>query len=536
MKRLLTLRCNADFAIQRKQFGDRPHIVAPVTILVEGVHIPMSGERLYYPLDVLSHVPQKWDDTATLEFHPVDQEGNPVSANSVTVQEEKVIGRLFNTRFESPALKSEIWIDEEKAKAVSPHFVEALENGENIEVSTGVFLDTEEVAGTWNGEDYDFTVKAMYPDHLALLPGGEGACNWQDGCGIRANQGEKESMKNNVKSAARQPAYKGAETLPWHEMPTSFESYRNGYYVHTNTPLPEALPDSVDQAPPEMKAWIASKTLLGDENAEDLYGLISLPVVNPATDMLNQDALSRVLSDSHMEYWGAYELPMETQKSARDVAMALLQSEFNFEMSMANEGGQDGFVKKVIDGIKGIFTDNHDCKCKTNTEVNQMDKEKVIASLIKNGQFAEEDKEMLDGLDEKVLEQLSKVKANEEPEPEEKKEPEKQIEEIKEPEANKAITAEEYINQAPPEVREVLNSSLSLQKQKKAALVKGLLDNQNNRFSEEALNAKSLEELENLASLAQVDTDFSLQGNNGKQPTDNEVPKPRRLGEKKKAA
>lgn len=128
MKKLVTLTRSADFTILRKQFDGRSHLVVPVTILVEGVHVGMSAERIFYSSEVLSHIPQKWDDTATLEDHPLDENGNAVSANSVSVQESKVIGRLYNSHFDNNGLKCEIWIDENKAKAVSPDFMQALED------------------------------------------------------------------------------------------------------------------------------------------------------------------------------------------------------------------------------------------------------------------------------------------------------------------------------------------------------------------------------------------------------------------------
>lgn len=137
--KLHTIRCNADFTLQRKQFDGRPHLVVPLVLMVEGVHQAMNSEPLFYSREVLSHIPDKWNDTASLVFHPLDSNGNPISANSIEVHENKVIGRLFNTVFEHPALKSEAWIDEEKAREHNPEFIEALENGERIDVPIFLF-------------------------------------------------------------------------------------------------------------------------------------------------------------------------------------------------------------------------------------------------------------------------------------------------------------------------------------------------------------------------------------------------------------
>lgn len=39
----------------------------------------------------------------------------------------------------------------------------------------------------------------LNPDHLALLPGGTGACSWEDGCGVRANERKDLKMADDAK-------------------------------------------------------------------------------------------------------------------------------------------------------------------------------------------------------------------------------------------------------------------------------------------------------------------------------------------------
>jgi hypothetical protein len=50
--------------------------------------------------------------------------------------------------------------------------------------------------GDWNGIKYNSVAKNHRPDHLALLPGGVGACSVKDGCGIRANSENKKGGKS----------------------------------------------------------------------------------------------------------------------------------------------------------------------------------------------------------------------------------------------------------------------------------------------------------------------------------------------------
>jgi len=46
---------------------------------------------------------------------------------------------------------------------------------------------------------YNEAAKNLRPDHLALLPGGTGACSWDASCGIRANSNNEEGGTNEMK-------------------------------------------------------------------------------------------------------------------------------------------------------------------------------------------------------------------------------------------------------------------------------------------------------------------------------------------------
>ena len=72
-----------------------------------------------------------------------------------------------------------------------PELGHYLEKGLLMEVSTGLFSDDESIQGQWNDKKYIGIVRNHKPDHLALLPGGVGACSANDGCGIRINSAEE---------------------------------------------------------------------------------------------------------------------------------------------------------------------------------------------------------------------------------------------------------------------------------------------------------------------------------------------------------
>lgn len=140
------------------------------------------------------------------------------------------------------------------------------------------------------------------------------------------------------------------------------------------------------------------------------------------------------------------------------------------------------------------------------------EKDQLVNDLVANAttSFTEDDRAWLSTLEESQLAKLSPV-INEEVEALEEVE-EVVVEDPTSPEAPetlKAVSTEEYIAAAPDEVRDVLNEGLKMHRNRKESLIKSLMDNARNTFSKEQLNAKSVPELEAIASLA---TDITFEG------------------------
>jgi len=76
-------------------------------------------------------------------------------------------------------------LDLERLSRISPAALAYIRSGNPLEVSLGCFTDPSAEEGDFNGEHYDAIAHNHRPDHLALLPGGKGACSWEDGCGVR---------------------------------------------------------------------------------------------------------------------------------------------------------------------------------------------------------------------------------------------------------------------------------------------------------------------------------------------------------------
>ncbi|MEW5725353.1 MAG: hypothetical protein AB1896_19725, partial [Thermodesulfobacteriota bacterium] len=184
------LQANIDGQTRKATFEGREHLVVPVVILTEGVH-----NDIYYSAAELRKYVAAWNGIPLPVSHPVDSDGNPLSANTPDLVEKRSVGRLWNAEYKDdpPRIVAELWLDLEKTKAVSPRVLEIMEKGEKLEVSTGLWMDIYEVSGVWNDEKYDRVGVNFRPDHLALLPDSEGACSWSDGCGApRVNQAGKE--------------------------------------------------------------------------------------------------------------------------------------------------------------------------------------------------------------------------------------------------------------------------------------------------------------------------------------------------------
>jgi len=291
--------------------GGKAYLVAPVVAIRAGV---LNNE--FVPAEEIGHFVESWNGIIVPLGHP-KLRGVPISANSPDIESVSP-GRFWNASFDGETLRGEIWVDLEKANAIGGDALEAvnrLEKGEGIEVSTAYFRDLEETKGDLNGQKYFGIARNLRPDHLALLLHDIGACSWKDGCGV---------PRVNSLSTARKPSFDGTEKRPWRSVTKSFSVYRDGYYKFSGINRPDKVPVTIDEAPAEMKKWIASKSLLGDPSGKTWDDLLFFPVVNPGTNKLNAGALRSVLSGRGAQA----EIPQEARESAQAMAKSLLEENF----------------------------------------------------------------------------------------------------------------------------------------------------------------------------------------------------------------
>ena len=179
-----TIKVN-NYTPEVKLHQGRKHLVVPVVMMIEGVHNGSNG-AIFHSADELSRHVGSWNGIPIVIQHPAE-DGQAISANSPDVIDRERVGRVYNTRFESGKLKAEAWLDETQMGHVSLEAFTYIRDKKPLDVSVGVFTDDEVIEGTWNNEAYTAISRNHRPDHLALLPGGVGACSWTDGCGVRVN-------------------------------------------------------------------------------------------------------------------------------------------------------------------------------------------------------------------------------------------------------------------------------------------------------------------------------------------------------------
>lgn len=488
------ITANIDGQVRTQVFDGRAHLVMPVVLLVEGVHTGASGIPTYYSPEEMMASAHLWNGIPVPVSHPEN------SANQPDVIEECVVGRLFNVHFDENGnkLRGEIYLDPEKTRRISAELLDAIRGNENIEVSTGLYFDAFRESGDWNGEHYEIQATNFHPDHLALLPGQVGACSWDDGCGVRANQNKKGDMR-----------------------------------VSGNTQRDSGTFEKLRVIAKQFVALFGSKPECAfnltthEASHEDIRGQLQAQL--DAMDNVGWVHFVRDIYDDHFIYEARYR---GDNPSDEVVAGAQKFYQRGYDIGEDEQVTMKDSPAEVREERKWVAlsaqTDNKadDNKQSTHEEESNMDKKKVIDGLIANekNEFCEKDREWLDSLEEERLAKIAPC-ANKEDEPPGQddpatppvKPPESKPTDPPEPtppepkpEDNKQpATVDEYVAKAPPEVASVLKRAVTAENAKKDEIVKELVANKRCKFTEEQLKAKDVTELEQLAELANVEVDFT---------------------------
>lgn len=171
----------------------REYLVAPVSMIVEGVLAGSQGPVLYESSEIVKSVPA-WNHKPITIGHP-ETNGTKVSGCTTDALESVGLGIILNARWKAQTKKlvAEAWFDKSRLAVVpgGDRVEAALISNTKLEVSTGLFVDRVPVQnGQYNGKSYDAKAINYAPDHLAILLDEPGACSIADGAGLLVNEGK----------------------------------------------------------------------------------------------------------------------------------------------------------------------------------------------------------------------------------------------------------------------------------------------------------------------------------------------------------
>jgi len=438
-------------------FEGRQHLVAPVIILVEGVHAGSLGP-VFYSADELSTHPSSWNGVPVTIHHPSDEEGRGLSAGHPEVMDEFMVGRLFNTIYDPslPGLRSEIWVDIQRCSQLSMEALATLQKGQPLEVSTGLWFDDDGTPGEWSGEEFQFSAGNFRPDHLALLPGSVGACSIQDGCGVRNEEESKmEGIWGKVKS------------LTFHLL-----GLNKAGFSEVMTKL-QGLVDALDKDVP------GGRLIHYLVDAFDDGSFIMQQVGGP---------------DGRRFYQGSF--LKDDEGMPTDLAEDFTEVEERREFVPAgNEEGDGRSISNGASWSKGNLpcesssTQEVDIEVETiNKEESEMKaKETLVSTLIACGKvrWSENDREYLMTQEMEMLEKLQPA--------------DEVIPPVEEPAVE--LSADEWVKDAPSAVRDMLEDGLRLHREKRTSLIGTIMTAKGNSFTEEQLDSKDTSELEAISNL-----------------------------------
>lgn len=187
------LVANLSGKVQTKTLAGRKYLVAPVTMILEGVFAGNQG-AIFYEGREISKSAQAWNNRPITVGHPEAQDGVKISGCTPEALDKFGIGMILNASWNPrhKKLKAEAWFEESRLDVIpgGSRIKEALSKDTPLEVSTGLFVDNAMENGVFNGREYQAKARNFKPDHLAIILNGVGACSLKDGAGLLVNKSE----------------------------------------------------------------------------------------------------------------------------------------------------------------------------------------------------------------------------------------------------------------------------------------------------------------------------------------------------------
>lgn len=432
-------------------YGDmegRQHMIIPCVMLVEGVHDGSQGGLLYTP-EELAKTPVVWNGRPVVVQHPT-KNGVPISAGNPETFTEQKVGQLFNTRWEDGKLKSDVWLDEDKANEVDERILTALQDGIVMEVSTGLFTDNEPTSGVYNGKSYVAIARNFRPDHLALLPDKIGACSVDDGAGL---------LRNQLETGVSIPP---SIVQVWNELSHSDISHELHALIKPNT--------------------TAADKFIGGPWVVEIFDDFFIYEVDDSTKLYYQKYTNK---DDKIALMG---MPTECERVTRyklkDGTMVGNQK-FLADIHKGEIVNKEQKVKALIANEKTPWVDG-DSEALMNFSEARLDE--LLANEVKSEDESTQDVPAVAASTENKVAEDAPVKNDA----------------SDESVGNKQMTLNEFLATVPTEYRDVVQCGLAEHDAKKTKLITVITSNERNTFTLEYLQSRSMAELIPLAKLAEI--------------------------------
>ena len=182
--------------VQKRSLAGKNYLVAPVSMIVEGVFAGNQGP-LFYDGNEISKSVASWNHKPLTVGHP-QIGGQYVSGCLPETIDQYSVGMVLNAKWNKTRkkLQAEAWFEETRLDVVpgGGRIKEALTKQEPMEVSTGLFVDNELASGNYEGREYRGRARNFRPDHLAMIASGVVACSIKDGAGLLVNKDPQSSQ------------------------------------------------------------------------------------------------------------------------------------------------------------------------------------------------------------------------------------------------------------------------------------------------------------------------------------------------------
>lgn len=534
LHRAVSFRAQAESTIRTESWMGRDWLVVPVIALVQGVVHGMNAEQPELALaSEFGKVPQGWNGRPIVMNHPIIN-GEPVSANSPEALEQYQFGMLFNTEVtDDGKLRTEAWIDIARAAELGGEFqstVDRINDGTIVEVSTGLFTDTEPGKGRYNGRDYGATWRNVVPDHLAFLSEGTiGACSVEDGCGTpRSNSTTQTPTLKVHTSAIKWQACGCPHTTPQtgdNNMPKDNNKLQTQTQTSDTPDVPEFVPEfdivrlSANSMPDSMLDTDARKLVAEALQTANngryawIIGLTKDKVVYETYDY-STDVFGTYQRSFDIAANNAVTLGDDVQKV--NVTMTVTPVDVT-TTPKANASGEPAMPEK-----NAQQQSNPAATPQTNESNTQTAETPPVTPEATPTQS-----EATPASTSTTATAPANNSATQQPQPQ----PQAQ------PQAPRVQTAAEFIAAAPPELQGVLQEGLRLHNEKRNGIIQALKSTNRSKFTDEQYAGMSLETLESLAALAAVPV-YQGQNPGPREITDNAgmaPPPPKLIPEKQSA-